>query len=154
MIIAGSDSSGGAGIQADIKTITALGSYAMTAITAVTSQNTKSLKSIIPIPSKEISNQIIFTSKDIKPHAIKIGMLHSKKVIESVIKSLNSIKVKTIVLDPVMVAKGGTKLIDDKAIKLLKKKLIKRVSLITPNIPEAEILTNTNIRSKEDFCSP
>ena len=151
LIIAGSDSSGGAGIQADIKTVTALGSYAMTAITAVTSQNTTGVKSIVPIPPKEISNQIIFTSKDIKPDAIKIGMLHSVKVIKNVIKSLDSIKVRKIVLDPVMVAKGGAKLIDKNAIKLLKEKLIKRVSLITPNVPEAEILTKTKIKNKEDM---
>lgn len=151
LIIAGSDSSGGAGIQADIKTVTALGSYAMTAITAVTVQNTTGVKSIIPINPKEISKQIEFTSKDIRPDAIKIGMLHSSKVIKSVIKSLDIIKVNKIILDPVMVAKGGAKLIDNEAIKLLKNKLIKMVSLITPNIPEAEILTNTKIKSKEDM---
>ena len=151
LIIAGSDSSGGAGIQADIKTVTTLGSYAMTAITAVTSQNTTGVKSIVPISIKEISNQIIFTTKDIRPDAIKIGMLHSTKVISTVIKSLDSIKVKKIVLDPVMIAKGGAKLIDNKAIKSLRAKLIKRVMLITPNIPEAEILTKTKIRSKEDM---
>ena len=151
LIIAGSDSSGGAGIQADIKTVTALGSYGMTAITAVTSQNTKGVKSIIPITPKEILNQIIFTSEDIKPDAVKIGMLHSTKVVESVIKSLNKIKVKKIVLDPVMVAKGGAKLINKSAINLLRERLIKKVSLITPNIPEAEILTKTKIQSKEDM---
>ena len=151
LIIAGSDSSGGAGIQADIKTVTALGSYAMTAITAITAQNTTGVKSIVPIPPKEIFNQIMFTIKDIKPNAIKIGMLHSNKVIESVISSLKVTNIKNIVLDPVMVAKGGTKLIDDKAIKILKDKLIKRVKLITPNIPEAELLTNTSVRSKEDM---
>jgi len=151
LIIAGSDSSGGAGIQADIKTVTALGSYAMTAITAITAQNTTGVKSIVPIPTKEIFNQITFTIKDIKPDAIKIGMLHSNKVIESVIQSLKIANIKNIVLDPVMVAKGGTKLIDDKAIKMLRDRLIKRVMLITPNIPEAEILTNTFIRSKEDM---
>ena len=151
LIIAGSDSSGGAGIQADIKTVTALGSYAMTAITAVTSQNTTGVKSIVPITSKEIFNQIIFTSKDIKPDAIKIGMLHSVKVIESVVKSLDYINVKKIVLDPVMVAKGGAKLINKKAINFLKSELIKKVTLITPNIPEAEILTQTKIKNKEDM---
>jgi hydroxymethylpyrimidine/phosphomethylpyrimidine kinase len=151
LIIAGSDSSGGAGIQADIKTVTALGSYAMTAITAVTSQNTTGVKSIVPISPKEISNQIIFTSKDIKPDAVKIGMLHSSKVIDSVIKSLDNINIKKIVLDPVMVAKGGAKLIDKKAIESLKLNLIKKVMLITPNIPEAEILTNIKIRTKKDM---
>ena len=151
MIIAGSDSSGGAGIQADIKTITALGSYAMTAITAVTIQNTTGVKSIVPIKPKEISNQIEFTSKDIKPDAIKIGMLHSTDVIKSVIHSLDIIKVNKIILDPVMIAKGGAKLIDNKAIELLKNELIKKVSLITPNIPEAEMLTGIKIKNKEDM---
>ena len=151
LIIAGSDSSGGAGIQADIKTVTALGSYAMTAITAVTIQNTTGVKSIVPIEPKKISDQIEFTSKDIKPDAIKIGMLHSSKVIKSVISSLELIKVKKIILDPVMIAKGGAKLIDDEAVKLLKNQLIKKVSLITPNIPEAEILTKTKIKNKEDM---
>ena len=151
LIIAGSDSSGGAGIQADIKTVTALGSYAMTAITAVTIQNTTGVKSIVPIESNKISDQIEFTSKDIKPDAVKIGMLHSPRVIKSVIRSLDLIKVKKIILDPVMIAKGGAKLIDDKAIQLLKNELIKKVSLITPNIPEAEILTNTKIKTKEDM---
>ena len=151
LIIAGSDSSGGAGIQADIKTVTALGSYAMTAITAVTVQNTTGVKSIVPVNSEKIYNQVIFTSSDIRPDALKIGMLHSVKVIRSVIKSLDKIKIRNIVLDPVMVAKGGAKLIDNKAINLLKSILIKRVLIITPNIPEAEILTNTKIRTKEDM---
>ena len=151
LIIAGSDSSGGAGIQADIKTVTALGSYAMTAITAVTTQNTTGVKSIIPIPHKEISKQIEFTCNDIKPDAIKIGMLHSVDVIKSVLKSLSKINVKKIVLDPVMVAKGGARLIDQDSIQILKNKLVKKVSLITPNIPEAEVLTNTKILSKEDM---
>ena len=104
LIIAGSDSSGGAGIQADIKTITSLGSYAMTAITAVTAQNTTGVTSIVSIKPKEIEKQILFTCKDIKPDAIKIGMLHSSKVIISVLNALKKIKISKIVLDPVMVA--------------------------------------------------
>ena len=92
LIIAGSDSSGGAGIQADIKTVTSLGSYAMTAITAITAQNTKGVKSVVPINPKEIEKQILFTCKDIKPDAIKIGMLHSSEVIYSVLKSLKKLK--------------------------------------------------------------
>ena len=151
LIIAGSDSSGGAGIQADLKTVTALGAYAMTAITAVTVQNTTGVKSIFPIKPEEIYNQVIFTSNDIRPNAIKIGMLHSEKVIKSVIKSLDKIKVRNIVLDPVMVAKGGTKLIDKKAINLLKSFMMKRALIITPNIPEAEILTSHKIKTKEDM---
>ena len=119
LIIAGSDSSGGAGIQADIKTVTSLGCYAMTAVTAVTAQNTTGVKSITPINPKEIKNQIDFSAKDIKPKAIKIGMLHSKNVILEVLKSLKNINAKKIVLDPVMVAKGGTKLINNSAISFI-----------------------------------
>ena len=151
MIIAGSDSSGGAGIQADIKTVTSLGSYAMTAVTAVTVQNTKGVKSVIPISANEIKSQIIYTVRDIKPDAIKIGMLHSSKVVKRVIESLKKIKVKKIVLDPVMVAKGGAKLISNEAIQILKKKLIKQVTLITPNILEAEVLTGVKIKNKKDI---
>ena len=151
LIIAGSDSSGGAGIQADIKTVTSLGSYAMTAVTAVTIQNTQGVKSVIPILPKKIKEQIIFTSKDIKPDAIKIGMLNSSEVVEKVIESLKIIRVKKVILDPVMFAKGGAKLISNKAIQILKKKLLKHVSLITPNIPEAEFLTGIEIKNKEDM---
>ncbi len=151
LIIAGSDSSGGAGIQADIKTVTALGSYAMTAVTAITSQNTTGLKSIVGISPKEISYQIEFTAKDIRPDSIKIGMLHSKEVIEAVLRSLKKIKVKKIILDPVMFAKGGTKLISTPAIKLLRSSLLNHVSIITPNIPEAEFLTKTKIFNKNDM---
>ena len=151
LIIAGSDSSGGAGIQADIKTVTSLGSYAMTAVTAITVQNTLGVKSVIPIPANKIKDQIVFTSIDIKPDAIKIGMLHSSIVITKVLEALKKIKVKKIILDPVMIAKGGSRLIDNKAIKFLKKDLIKHVTLITPNIPEAEVLTGVKIRNKEDM---
>ena len=151
LIIAGSDSSGGAGIQADIKTVTALGSYAMTAVTAITAQNTTGVSSVIPIHPKEIEKQIIFTCKDIKPDAIKIGMLHSSEVILSVIRALNKVKSKKIILDPVMVAKGGFKLINEKAIKTLKENLMRKAHLITPNIPEAEVLTKTKIKSLEDM---
>ena len=151
LIIAGSDSCGGAGIQADIKTVTALGSYAMTAITTVTVQNTTGVNSVISINPKEIGKQILFTCKDIKPNGIKIGMLHSSKVISSVVRALNKVKTSKIVLDPVMVAKGGARLINESAIKTLKDKLIKKVYLITPNIPEAEILTKTKIKNLEDM---
>ena len=151
LIIAGSDSSGGAGIQADLKTVTSLGSYGMTAITAVTVQNTTGVKSVVSIDPKKIYEQIVFTSEDIKPDAIKIGMLHSTEVIKKVIKALKKIKVKKIILDPVMIAKGGARLIDEKAIKILKKELLKKVDLITPNIPEAEVLTEMKIKTVEDM---
>jgi hydroxymethylpyrimidine/phosphomethylpyrimidine kinase len=151
LIIAGSDSSGGAGIQADIKTVTSLGSYALTAITAVTVQNTKGVKSVISISPDIIRDQIIYSAKDIKPNAIKIGMLHSKAVIKKVLESLKELKVNKVILDPVMIAKGGAKLIDDDAIKILKKDLMKKVILITPNIPEAEVLTGIKIKDKNDM---
>ncbi len=151
LIIAGSDSSGGAGIQADIKTITSLGSFAMTAITAITVQNTRGVKSVIPVSVNEIKNQILFTARDIKPDAIKIGMLHSSQVIQIVEESIKKLKIKKVILDPVMVAKGGTKLINSEAVKMLKKKLINKVSLVTPNIPEAEVLTGIKINNKQDM---
>ena len=151
LIIAGSDPSGGAGMQADIKTVTALGSYAMTAITALTVQNTTGVNSVISIKPKDISKQILFTCQDIRPDAIKIGMLHSSKVIKAILDSLKKLKVKKIVLDPVMVAKSGTKLISNSAINTLKNNLIKKAYLITPNIPEAEVLTGIKIENKRDM---
>ena len=151
LIIAGSDSSGGAGIQADIKTITSLGSYALTAITAVTVQNTRGVHSVVALHPDEIKKQIIYSAQDIKPDAIKIGMLHSKAVVKKVLESIKRLKTNKIVLDPVMVAKGGSKLIDKEAIDFLKKNLIQNVSLITPNIPEAEILSGVKIESKNDM---
>jgi len=151
LIIAGSDSSGGAGIQADIKTVTSLGSYALTAITAVTVQNTLGVKSVISLPLNDIKDQIIYTAKDIRPDAIKIGMLHSKNVIKKVLEALKILKIKKTVLDPVMIAKGGARLINKSAIEILRKDLIKKVYLVTPNIPEAEVLANMKINNKEDM---
>ena len=150
LIIAGSDSSGGAGIQADIKTVTALGSYAMTAITAITAQNTKGVYDIHSIPLKSLEKQIMVTCNDIKPDAIKIGMLHSSEVINIVEKCLSKIKIRKVVLDPVMIAKGGARLISKSAIKDLKK-IIKKSLIITPNIPEAEVLANIKINNTEDM---
>ena len=151
LIIAGSDSSGGAGIQADIKTVTSLGSYAMTAITAITSQNTKGIKNIITIDPKMISDQIEYSSSDIKPDAIKIGMLHSKRVIINVLNSLKKINIKKIILDPVMVSTSGVKLINKNCIELIKSKLLKKASLITPNIPEAEEISKIKISNLNDM---
>ena len=151
LIIAGSDSSGGAGIQADIKTVTALGSYAMTAVTAVTSQNTKGVKGIIPIPIKILRTQIKMVLDDIGANAVKIGMLHNTKVIKCVYKILKKYKLKNIILDPVMIAKGGTKLANNNSIKYLKELLIPLCDVVTPNIPEAEALTGHSILNKDDM---
>ena len=151
LIIAGSDSSGGAGIQADIKTVTALGSYAMTAVTAITAQNTEGVKSVIPLNPNDIAKQILFTCKDIKPDAVKIGMLHSSDVISSVVNSLKKTSTKYLIVDPVMVAKSGARLINKKAISTLKKKLLVKTFLVTPNIPEAEVLTKIKIKNLSDM---
>ena len=151
LIIAGSDSSGGAGIQADIKTVTALGSYAMTAVTAVTAQNTRGVKKIIPISTKNVQRQAIMILDDIGAHAVKIGMLHNSGIIKCVYKILKKYKLKNVVLDPVMIAKGGSKLINDNSISHLKKLLLPLCNLVTPNIPEAEVLTGYSISNKEDM---
>jgi hydroxymethylpyrimidine kinase/phosphomethylpyrimidine kinase len=151
LIIAGSDSSGGAGIQADIKTATALGVYAMTAITAITAQNTTGVKSIVSIPPKEIFDQISFSVQDIKPSSVKIGMLHNVDIIKEVIKAIKKHKLKNIVIDPVMVAKGGQRLISNSSINFLREKLFPYALLVTPNIPEAEALINKKIKTSEDI---
>ena len=151
LIIAGSDSSGGAGIQADIKTVTSLGSYAMTAITAVTSQNTTGVKNIKSIPTKNLKTQITMVLEDIGANAVKIGMLHNVGVIKCVYKILKKYKLKNIVLDPVMIAKGGTKLVNSNSIKYLKKLLLPLCDVVTPNIPEAEVLTGYSISNKAEM---
>ena len=141
LIIAGSDSGGGAGIQADIKTVTLLGSYAMTAVTAVTAQNTMGVKKISPIPIKNIQKQITMILDDIGADAVKIGMLNNTSVIKCVYHILKKYNLKNIVIDPVMVAKGGAKLINNNSIIYLKKLLLPLAKLVTPNIPEAEVLS-------------
>jgi len=151
LIIAGSDSSGGAGVQADIKTVTALGSYAMTAITAVTAQNTKGVKKITPIPTKNVQEQITMILDDIGADGVKIGMLHNDSIIKCVYSILKKYKLKNIVLDPVMVAKSGTKLINTNSIKYLKKLILPLCNLVTPNIPEAEVLIDSSISNKKDM---
>ena len=151
LIIAGSDSGGGAGIQADIKTVTLLGSYAMTAITAVTAQNTLGVKKITPIPTRNVQKQITMILDDIGADAVKIGMLHNVSIIKCVHRILKKYKLKNIVLDPVMVAKGGAKLINRNSITYLKKLLLPLAKLITPNIPEAEVLIGCPILNKEDM---
>ena len=151
LIIAGSDSSGGAGIQADIKTVTALGSYAMTAVTAVTAQNTKGVKKITPIPIKNIKKQMTMILDDIGANGVKIGMLHNIAVIKIVSSILKKYRLKNVVLDPVMIAKGGAKLMNNNSIKYLKKLLIPLSNVVTPNIPEAEVLSGYSISDKQDM---
>ncbi len=152
LVIAGSDSGGGAGIQGDIKTITALGGYAATAITALTAQNTLGVFGIHDVPDDFIRQQITLVMDDIGADAFKTGMLHKASVIETVADSIKSYT-NTIpfVLDPVMFAKGGAALLQPDAIDVLKKRLIPLASIITPNIPEAEYLAGMPIHSKDDM---
>jgi hydroxymethylpyrimidine/phosphomethylpyrimidine kinase len=142
LIIAGSDSSGGAGIQADIKTATALGCYAMTAITAVTAQNTTGVRSIHAIPAAIVREQIDACLGDIGADAIKIGMLGTAEIVTVVAHALRAYaSAIPIVLDPVMVAKGGASLIGDSAVEALKQTLLPLAAVVTPNLPEAAVLS-------------
>jgi hydroxymethylpyrimidine/phosphomethylpyrimidine kinase len=151
LTIAGSDSGGGAGIQADIKSISACGCYASSAITAITAQNTIGVRDIHPIPGNILKSQIEAVLDDIGTDAIKIGMLHSTETIKIVSDCLDKYQIKNVVLDPVMVATSGDQLLIDKAIDTLKNQLFPRVSVITPNLPEAEILLGRKINAQSEF---
>jgi len=151
LTIAGSDSGGGAGIQADLKTFAALGCYGMSVITALTAQNTKAVTGIMPVPPAFIAEQMKAVLSDIGADAVKIGMLHSAEVIEQVAKTLVEFGVKTIVLDPVMVAKSGDKLLQDEAVDALKTYLLPIASVITPNLPEASVLLGRPVGTMADM---
>lgn len=146
LICAGSDSGGGAGIQADIKTVTALGGFATTAITALTAQNTMGVSSIIEVPINFLLEQIRVVLSDLGADCIKTGMLHNVQVIEAVSEAIEKDGGKKyLVVDPVMVAKGGQELLESSALNALKSHMIIRADLLTPNIPEAELLTGIEI---------
>ena len=156
LVVAGSDSSGGAGVQADLKTLTSLGVYGMTAITALTAQNTLGVHNIFEIPPNFVKEQIDVCLSDIQVNAIKIGMVHSSELIEIIFNSFvynNVIKNKNIkiILDPVMIAKGGQKLLKIDAINSLQKFIINCNPILTPNLPEAEILTGIKIQNVEQM---
>ena len=151
LTIAGSDSSGGAGIQADIKTMTALGVYGMSVITALTAQNTLGVRSILTVDGKFLADQFDSVFTDIYPDAVKIGMLSGKDIIEVTYNKLKEYKATNIVLDPVMVSTSGSRLIDEDAIELLIEKLMPLATIVTPNIPEAEILSGMKINTMEDM---
>ena len=151
LTIAGSDSGGGAGIQADLKTFSALGCYGMSVITALTAQNTTGVTGIHAVPPSFVAQQMAAVMDDIGVDAVKIGMLFSAELIESVAESLKHYSVNTIVLDPVMVAQSGDKLLQDEAIEALKEALIPLATIITPNLPEAEVLLDRNIDGEEDI---
>lgn len=150
LTIAGSDSGGGAGIQADLKTFSALGVHGSSVITAVTAQNTKEVTAVHNVPLDIIEKQIDAVLSDIGADAVKIGMLSNSEIIRTISKKLKNYNVKNIVLDPVMVAASGAKLLENSAIGSLKKELIPMALVITPNIPEAEVLINNKIKSIND----
>lgn len=149
--IAGSDCSGGAGIQADIKAISATGSYAASAITAVTVQNTQGVTAVHPVPLDILSGQIKAVFEDLSVGAVKIGMLHSSDVVGEVARMLAKFKAGNVVLDPVMVSTSGHRLIKEDAIQSMKDLLLPMASVLTPNIPEAEILCGMTITCREEM---
>lgn len=147
LICAGSDSSGGAGIQADIKTVTALGAYAATAVTALTVQNTEGVHDVLPVEPGFIRRQMAAVLDDIGADVVKTGMLHSAEVIDAVVDELEARAARpTLVVDPVMVAKGGHTLLDRTAVDTLKRRLALHARVLTPNVPEAEALTGLVVR--------
>jgi hydroxymethylpyrimidine/phosphomethylpyrimidine kinase len=151
LTIAGSDSSGGAGIQADIKTMTALGVYAMSAITALTAQNTTGITDIMEVPPEFLAKQLDSIFTDIYPDAVKIGMVSSAGLIETIAEKLHFYQATNIVVDPVMVSTSGTKLLQDEAVEILKKRLFPQALLLTPNIPEASLLAQVAIEKETDL---
>lgn len=151
LTIAGSDSSGGAGIQADIKTMTAHGVYAMSAVTALTAQNTTGVKGIFEVPPAFLADQLDCVFTDIPPDAVKIGMVSNKELIETIAEKLSEYGAKNIVLDPVMVATSGASLSSESAVTALKERLLPNCTVVTPNLFEAEILSGLKIRSKIDM---
>lgn len=151
LTIAGSDSSGGAGVQADIKTMITNGVFAMSAITALTAQNTVGVQGIFEVSPEFLSMQIDSVFSDIRPDAVKIGMVSSAQLITVIADKLLQYKAENIVVDPVMVATSGSKLLCDDAVNIMKDKLLPIATVVTPNIPEAEVLSRREIKSAEDM---
>lgn len=153
LTIAGSDSGGGAGIQADLKTFAALGCYGMSAITALTAQNTRGVNAIHPVPADFAAAQIAAVFEDIGADAVKIGMLYSAELIRVVAEQLRRYAAGNIVLDPVMAAQSGDRLIESDAVAAIRDHLMPLAKIVTPNLPEAEVLTGRRIRSREDMAA-
>lgn len=151
LTIAGSDSSGGAGIQADIKTMTALGVFAMSAVTALTAQNTTGVYGIMEAEPEFLAKQIDCVFTDIRPDAVKIGMLSSSQIIRTVAQKLRQYQADHVVLDPVMVATSGSRLIQEEAVQTMKECLFPLAQIITPNIPETQVLTGLEIHNSQDM---
>ncbi len=151
LTIAGSDSGSGAGIQADLKTFSALGCYGTTVITALTAQNTTGVSAIHPVPEDFVAQQMAAVFSDIGADAVKIGMLFSAPLIETVARGLEAHRAANIVLDPVMVAQSGDRLLEDDAVQALKARLLPLADVVTPNLPEAAVLLGREIRGLEDM---
>ena len=151
LTIAGSDSGGGAGIQADIKAISVNGCYAASAITAVTVQNTLGVQAVHPVPLDVLEGQIEAVLSDIGTDAVKIGMLHSAEVVRVVADKIKQYAIKNVVLDPVMVSTSGHRLIEESAVKVIKEVLLPLARVVTPSVPEAEILIGRAIAGEDDF---
>lgn len=151
--VAGSDCSGGAGIQADLKTFSSLGVYGMSVITSVVAENTSRVLSVYDLPPDIIKDQINAVFEDIEVSAVKIGMIKSKEIMQTVFETLKKNNAKNIVCDPVMLAKGGAELMDKSAIQYLKDNVIPCTSVFTPNIPEAEVILNRKIETEDDMIN-
>jgi hydroxymethylpyrimidine/phosphomethylpyrimidine kinase len=151
LTIAGSDSGGGAGIQADLKTIAALGAYGTSAITALTAQNTQGVRAIYPVPPDFLKHQLEAVFEDIEVDAVKIGMINTVDVALIIAEILDRFKPRFVVFDPVMVSTSGSRLIQDETVDVLWKELFSRAHLITPNLDEAEILLGRKIKSVEEM---
>lgn len=151
LTIAGSDSGGGAGIQADIKAISAMGCYAASAITAITVQNTLGVQAVHPVPLDILRGQIDAVLSDIGADAVKIGMLHSSEVVILVAEMIEKYGITNVVLDPVMVSTSGHRLIEEDAVEDIKSRLLPLARVITPNVPEAEILAGCKIAGEDEF---
>jgi len=153
LTIAGSDSSGGAGIQADIKTMTVNGVFATSAITALTAQNTMGVTGIHTVSPEFLKLQIEAVFDDIRPDAVKIGMVASSELINTIADILKHYNAQNIVVDPVMIATSGSKLMEDTALSALKNKLLSMATIVTPNIPEAQVLADMEIHNEEDMIT-
>lgn len=151
LTIAGFDSSGGAGLQADIKTISALGGYATSVLTALPVQNTQGVKSIFPIPIEAVTQQLDVVMEDIVPDAIKIGMVHTPELVEAIVQVLRQYPTIPIVFDPVMVATSGHRLIEERTIDVIIEKLLPIAQIITPNMDEAAILARMDVKDLKDM---
>ena len=154
LVVAGSDSGGGAGIQADIKTVTALGGYAATAITALTAQDTHDVHEVRSVPPEFVARQMEVVLRDIGADCIKTGMLHSRGIVDAVVRVLARLAPDVpVVVDPVIVAKGGARLLEEDTVDLMRRQLAPRAAILTPNLPEAALLTNRSIDNYGDVAA-